>query len=100
LRIELRPTFKDEVGRSALPVRRAVFRTIELLSVIPDVSTLCGHHGLRFEKIHGFIEPASGRQIHSVRITRGVRAMCCLDEGPTIILVSLHAQYDKAYRKN
>ena len=83
-----------------MPVRRAVLKTIELLSAIPDISALGAHHGLRFEKIHGFIEPSSGRQIHSIRVTRGVRAMCCLDEGPTIILVSLYAQHDKAYRKH
>jgi hypothetical protein len=100
LRVELRPSFKEEVRNAAVPVRRAVLKTIELLSTIPDVSTLGAHHGLRFEKIHGFIEPSSGRQVHSIRITRGVRAMCCLEEGPAIILVSLHAQHDKAYRKN
>lgn len=100
MRIELRLAFKEEVRKSALPVRRAVLKTLELLSGIPDMATLCGHHGLRFEKIHGFIEPMSGRQIHSIRITRDVRAMVCLDEGPTIILVSLHAQHDEAYRKN
>lgn len=83
-----------------MPVRRAVLKTIELLSALPDISALGAYHGLKFEMIHGFIEPSSGKQIHSIRVTRGVRAMCCLDEGPTIILVSLHTQHDKAYRKN
>ena len=77
-----------------------MLKTIELLTAIPDISALGAHHGLKFEMIHGFIEPSSGRQIHSIRITRAVRAMCCLDEGPTIILVSLHVQHDKAYRKH
>ena len=34
-----------------------------------------------------------------VRVTGSARAITCLIKGPTIALVSLHVQHDKAYRK-
>ncbi len=55
--------------------------------------------GLNFEKLHGMIEPTTGQQLYSLRVTGSVRAITCLVNGPTIVLVSLHTQHDTAYRK-
>jgi len=57
------------------------------------------HPGLNFEKLHGMIEPATGEQLYSLRVTGSARAVTCLLKGPVIVLVSLHVQHDKAYRK-
>jgi len=45
------------------------------------------------------IEPATGEQLYSLRVTGSARAVTCLLKGPVIVLVSLHVQHDKAYRK-
>lgn len=45
------------------------------------------------------IEPASGRQFYSLRVTGSSSAGACLRNRPTLIPASLHVQYDKAYRR-
>jgi hypothetical protein len=45
------------------------------------------------------IEPNSGEQLYSLRVTGCARAISCLINGPTLVLVRLHLQQDKAYRK-
>ncbi len=45
------------------------------------------------------IEPNTGHQLYSLRVTGSVRAIICLLNGPTLVLVSLHTQQDNAYRK-
>jgi hypothetical protein len=45
------------------------------------------------------IEPSTGQQLDSLRVTGSTRAVACLLKGPTLVLVSLHEQHDKAYRK-
>ncbi len=57
------------------------------------------HPGLNFEKLHGMVEPVTGQQFYSLRVTLVDRAISCLLQGPTIVLVTLHTQHDKAYRK-
>ncbi len=47
---------------------------------------------------YGMIEPATNQQLYSLRVTGSARAITCLLKGPTIVLVSLHVQHDKAYR--
>ena len=44
------------------------------------------------------IEPTTGQQLYSLRVTGSARAIACLLNGPPLVLVSLHAQHDKAYR--
>jgi len=100
MRIEVRPKFDEEVMASELPVRKAVAKTVKLLQGFRDVTQLWEHHGLNFEKIHGFTDPETGEQLYSIRITQSARAMTCLVNGPTIVLVSLDTEHDKAYRKH
>jgi hypothetical protein len=45
------------------------------------------------------IEPTTGQQLYSLRVNGAVRAIACLGSGPIMVLVSLHVQHDKAYRK-
>jgi hypothetical protein len=45
------------------------------------------------------IEPNRGEQLYSLLFTCSARAISCLIKGPTLVLVSLHLQHDKAYRK-
>ena len=45
------------------------------------------------------VEPDTGEQLYSLRVTGSARAITCLIKGPTLVLVSLHIQHDKAYRK-
>jgi len=99
MRIEVRPRFDEEVMASELPVRKAVAKTVKLLHGFTDVTELWTHRGLNFEKIHGFTDPETGKQLYSIRITQSARAMTCLVNGPTIVLVSLDTRHDKAYRK-
>lgn len=84
--------------RAELPIRKAVAKTLQLLVAL-DLTQLLKHPGLNFEKLHGLIEPTSGEQLYSLRMTGSARAITCLLHGPTIVLVSLHLQHDKAYRK-
>ena len=81
-----------------LPVRKAAAKMLQFLQSL-DLSQLWTHPGLNFEKLHGMVEPTTGQQLYSLRVTGSVRAITCLVNGPTIVLVSLHTQHDKAYRK-
>ena len=71
---------------------------LQLLQSI-TLQQLWNHPGLNFEKLHGMIEPNTGEQLYSLRVTGSARAISCLIKGPTLVLVSLHLQHDKAYRK-
>lgn len=98
MRVEIRPAFDEAVMAAELPVRKAAAKMIQTLQAI-DLPQLWTHPGLNFEKLHGMIEPASGLQLYSLRVTGSARAISCLLNGPTIVLVTLHTQHDKAYRK-
>lgn len=98
MQIEIRPAFNDAVMVAELPVRKAAAKTLILLQSL-DLPQLWNHPGLNFEKLHAMIEPVSGQQLYSIRITGSSRAITCLLSGPTIVLVSLHVQHDKAYRR-
>lgn len=98
MRVEIRPAFDAAVMAAELPVRKAAAKMIQTLQAI-DLPQLWTHPGLNFEKLHGLVEPASGLQLYSLRVTGSARAISCLVNGPTIVLVTLHTQHDKAYRK-
>ena len=98
MRIEIRPAFDEAVMAAELPVRKAAAKMLQLLQAL-DLPQLWTQPGLNFEKLHGMIEPTTGQQLYSLRVTGSVRAITCLVNGPTIVLVSLHTQHDKAYRK-
>ena len=98
MRIEVRPTFDEALMAAEMPVRKAAAKMLLLLQSI-TLQQLWNHPGLNFEKLHGMIEPNSGEQLYSLRVTGSARAISCLIKGPTLVLVSLHLQHDKAYRK-
>jgi hypothetical protein len=98
MRIEIRPAFDDAVMAAELPIRKAAAKMLALLQQL-DLPQLWTHPGLNLEKLHGMMEPLSGEQLYSLRVTGSARAITCLLKGPTVVLVSLHAQHDKAYRK-
>ena len=98
MRIEVRPAFDEAVMAAEMPVRKAAAKMLQLLQSI-TLQQLWNHPGLNFEKLHGMIEPNTGEQLYSLRVTGSARAISCLIKGPTIVLVSLHPQHDKAYRK-
>ena len=81
-----------------LPVRKAAAKMLLLLHSL-DLPRLWTHPGLNFEKLHGMIEPSTGQQLYSIRVTGSARAVTCLLAGQTIVLVNLHVQHDKAYRR-
>jgi len=98
MRIEVRPAFDEAVMTSELAIRKAAAKMISLLQAL-DLPQLRNHPGLNFEKLYGMVEPSTGQQLYSLRVTGSARAITCLLSGPTIVLVSLHTQHDKAYRK-
>ena len=98
MRIEIRPAFDDAVMAAELPIRKAAAKMLQLLQQL-DLIQLWSHPGLNFEKLRGMIEPSTGQQLYSLRVSGSARAITCLLNGPTIVLVSLHVQHDKAYRK-
>jgi hypothetical protein len=98
MRIEIRPAFEDAVMTAEFSIRKAAAKMLTLLQQL-DLSQLWTHPGLNFEKLQGMIEPLSGEQLYSLRVTGSARAIACLLKGPTVVLISLHAQHDKAYRK-
>jgi hypothetical protein len=98
VRIEVRPAFDEAVMAAEMPVRKAAAKMLQLLQSI-TLQQLWNHPGLNFEKLHGMIEPNTGEQLYSLRVTGSAHAISCLIKGPTIVLVSLHPQHDKAYRK-
>jgi len=81
-----------------LPIRKAAAKVLQTLQQI-DLPQLWTHLGLNFEKLHGMFDPLSGDQLYSLRITGQARAITCLLKGPTLLLICLHTQHDKAYRK-
>ena len=99
MNFELRPSFKEEVQAAEKPVRRAVLKTLEQIMGLPDLSRLFAHRGLHFEKIQGMADPESREQIYSLRVTRSVRALAFLKDGPSLVLVGLHVQHERAYRR-
>ena len=98
MRIEVRPAFDEAVMAAELPIRKAAAKMLQLLHSL-DLPQLWNHPGLNFEKLHGMIEPASSEQLYSLRVGGAARAIACLRQGPTLILVSLHVQHTKVYRK-
>jgi hypothetical protein len=98
VRIEIRPAFDETVMASDLRIRKAAAKMLQLLQTL-DLPQLWSHPGLNFEKLHGMIEPVTGEQLYSLRVSGSVRAIASLGNGPTVILISLHVQHDKAYRK-
>jgi hypothetical protein len=98
VKIEIRPAFEEAVMGADLPVRKAAAKMLTLLQSL-TLQQLWSHPGLNFEKLHGMIEPATGEQLYSLRVTGSARAITCLLRGPTMVLVSLHVQHDKAYRR-
>lgn len=96
--VEIRPAFDEAVMAAELPVRKGAAKLLQLLHSL-TLLELWRHSGLNFEKLHGMIEPTSGEQLYSLRVTGSARAITCLLQGPTIVLVSLHVQHDKAYRR-
>jgi hypothetical protein len=97
VRIEVRPGFDAAVRTSEQPIRIAVVKTLRLLQGI-EYPQFLSHPGLHFEKLHGFIEPETGDQLYSIRIFKSARALMCLNDGPTLVLVTLHVRHDEAYR--
>ena len=97
MRVEIRPAFDEAVMSAELPMRKAAAKMLLLLQSL-ELPQLWSHPGLNFEKLRGMIEPATGNQLYSLRVTGSARAVICLLTGPTIVLVSLHVQHDKAYR--
>jgi hypothetical protein len=98
VKIEIRPAFDEAVMAAELPVRKAAAKMLQTLQAL-ELPQLWSHPGLNFEKLHGMIEPTTGQQLYSLRLTGSSRAIACLLKGPTLVLVSLHPQHDKAYRK-
>lgn len=98
MRIEIRPAFDEAVMAAELPVRKASAKMLQTLQQI-DLHQLWQHPGLNFEKLHGMVEPTTGEQLYSLRVTGSARAITCLLKGPTIVLVALHVQHDKAYKR-
>lgn len=98
MKVEIRPAFDEAVMAAELPVRKASAKMLQLLQSL-DLVQLWKYPGLNFEKLHGMIEPVSGEQMYSLRVTGSVRAVTCLLKGPAIVLISLHTQHDNAYRR-
>ena len=71
-----------------LPVCKAAAKMLLLLQSL-ELPQLWSHPGLNFEKLHGMIEPVTGNQLYSLRVTGSARAVSCLLTGQTIDLVSL-----------
>lgn len=98
MKIEIRPAFDEAVMAAEVPVRKAAAKMLVPLQSL-DLADLWKHPALNFEKLHGMIEPTTGRQLYSLRVTGSSRAIACLLNGRTLVLVSLHVQHDKAYRR-
>jgi hypothetical protein len=97
VKVEIRPAFDEAVVAAELPVRKAAAKMLVLLQSL-ELPDLWKHPGLNFEKLHAMVEPTTGQQLYSLRVTGSARAIACLLNGPTLVLVSLHTQHDKAYR--
>lgn len=98
MRIEIRPAFDEAVMSAEKPVRLAAAKMIVLLQSL-DLPGLGAHRGLNFEILHGMIEPVTGEQLFSLRVAKSARAITFIGHGPTLVLVSLQPQHDKAYRR-
>ncbi|MBU4524598.1 MAG: hypothetical protein KKC92_04210, partial [Proteobacteria bacterium] len=68
MRIEIRPAFDEAVMSAEPPVRKAAAKMLVLLQAL-ELTDLWKHPGLNFEKLHGLIEPGTGHQLYSLRVT-------------------------------
>lgn len=98
MRIEIRPAFDEAIMSAEPAVRKAAAKMLVLFQSL-DLPDPWKHPGLNFEKLHGMIEPCTGHQLYSLRVTASARAVTCLLSGPTLVMVSLHVQHDNEYRK-
>ncbi|GFO56374.1 hypothetical protein GMSM_33810 [Geomonas sp. Red276] len=98
MKIEIRPAFEEAVLKAELPIRKAAAKMLLQLQTL-SIKELWAHPGLNFEKLPGMIEPNTGEQLYSLRVTGSARAITCLLKGPVLVLVSLHVQHNKACRK-
>jgi hypothetical protein len=94
----MRPAFDEAVMSAELPIRKPAANMLGLLLEL-DLPQLRNLPGLNFEKLHAMVEPSTGRQLYSLRVTGSSRAIICLLNGPTIVLVTLHIRHDRVYRK-
>ena len=65
--IEIR-AFDKAVMAAELPVRKAAAKMLVLLQSL-DLPEQWKHPGLNFVKLHGMIDPNTGRQLYSLRVT-------------------------------
>jgi hypothetical protein len=89
------PEFQANLLSLAKPEAWAVLKTLRLLQTMTweQVQT---SKGLRWELIQSRQGP-NGQRLHSLRITRGCRAVAWRD-GTWLRFLSLHPDHDSAYR--
>jgi hypothetical protein len=77
MRIEIRPAFDEAVMAAEKPVRLAAAKMLVLVQSL-DLPGLWAHRGLNSKKLQGMIEPVTGEQLYSLRVTRSARAITCI----------------------
>lgn len=96
--IMLRPNAKDDLaGIQYGATRKAAFKAFALIRGMTLVQ-LRAHPGLAFEKLQNLADPGTGKDLWSFRITKKARALCVMEPGPTLVIVLIEPDHDKAYR--
>ncbi len=89
------PEFQANLLSLAKPEAWAVLKTLRLLQTM-TWEQVQASKGLRWELIQSRQGP-NGQRLHSLRITRGCRAVAWRD-GAWLRFLSLHPDHDSAYR--
>ena len=74
---------------------RKVIVQLEQLSFLE----LTRHKGIHWEKLSGLDDPETGNPLYFIRITLPARAIAVVDKD-TLVLLTIHSEHDKAYRRN
>ena len=91
------PEFFRQALEQDKQLRMALRKTTALHGQL-EFADLLKHKGIHLEKLVGLSDPNTGRPLYSVRITASARAIALVD-GEALVLLSLHASHDEAYRR-
>ena len=76
----------------------ALKKVIAQLEQLP-FPELARRKGIHLEKLTGLVDPLTGNALYSIRITLSARAVAVVDKD-TLVLLAIHTDHDKAYRRN
>lgn len=96
MRVVCPSNFVREALAQAGPVREGLSKMLRMTSGL-SFQELLNHQGVHLEKLTGKMDPTTKKPLYSLRVTRAARVIALVD-GDALVLLSVVADHDKAYR--